>query len=400
MPWKETCRMKERVKFILEWERGRLSMACLCRKYGISRQTGYKWVRRYQEMGCCVEALTDLSRVPHSHPWKTSVEMEDLVIRARKHRPQWGPRTLYDWLTNRFPDAEIPAPSTIGRILKRNGLSKARHRRRRTPPSDQPLGAFGQPNGVWTADFKGHFKMGNGVYCYPLTIMDAYSRFLLRCEGLTHTSAEDAWPIFESAFVEYGLPDAIRTDNGSPFASRGAGGLTSLSAKWIKLKIVHERIEPGHPEQNGRHERMHRTLKHEAITPPRASLRAQQRAFDQFRKRYNEERPHQAHKGKPPGAIYLASQRVYPENIPSIEYPWDSDVVQLDKQGRAKIGRHIFYVSKTLAYEDVLIEPIDNLCWEVYFGNVMLGYIDANQSKRELLPPRRGWRQTVNHVVR
>lgn len=335
----------------------------------------------------------DQSRAPHQHPWKTPREVEDLIIRARKKRPTWGPVTLKDWLEAEVEGLELPSARTVGRILRRYGLSKKRHRRRRTPPCDVPLSHCQRPNDVWSVDFKGQFSTQDGAKCYPLTIMDGHSRFLLRCEGLTSTAVRTAFSGFESAFSEYGLPVAIRSDNGSPFASTGAGGLTELSAWWHKLGIHHERIEPGHPEQNGRHERMHRTLKAEAISPPRASPRAQQRAFDLFRKRYNEDRPHQALGGRRPAEVYLSSQKELPEKTPRIVYEWDQDVVRLDKRGAAVWRRRKVPISTALSHEEVAFEAIGPTCWEVYFGRIILGVYDLSQPRRGLTPPRKQWRK-------
>lgn len=393
MPWKETCAVKERIRFIDEWERGDLSMVALCRKYGVSRQTGYKWVHRYQEFGGCAHALTDLSRTPHHHPWATDQGLVDLVIRARKRWPNWGPVTLHQWLKRVHPHVPIPAPSTIGRIVKRHGLSKARHRRRRTPPCEQPFSKCVGPNQVVCADFKGHFRLGDGTVCYPLTIMDAHTRLLMRCEALTSTAVDQARPVFQSAFRQYGLPAAIRTDNGPPFASRAAGGLSELSVWWLKLGICQERIEPGKPQQNGRHERMHRTLKQATACPPRASFRAQQRAFDAFRMEYNEQRPHRALQGRCPADLYVASQTPLPDTKPVMEYPFGEDVVYLDKLGMARWGRRRIYVSKTLRHEPVLFERIGQKTWEVYFGRVLLGLADYSKPGNKLIEPRRTWKK-------
>jgi transposase InsO family protein len=319
--------------------------------------------------------------------------MVDLVIRARRQQPTWGPRKLHERLRRAYPQIDLPAPSTIGAILKRHGMSSARQRRRRTPPWTDPLAHSTSPNSVWCTDFKGQFKTGDGVCCYPLTLMDACTRFLVRCHALQDTSAIAARPVYESAFREYGLPQAIRSDNGSPFASTGPGGLTKLSVWWVKLGIRHERIEPGQPQQNGRHERMHRTLKAETALPPRTSMRAQQRAFDLFRKIYNEERPHEALGGKSPADLYRASQRCFPESEPRMDYPFEKDVVRVDEHGRCKWGRRTIHLGVALAGEPVLFQPIDERCWEVFFGPVLLGVVDPHDSEGGLLQPRRRWKK-------
>ncbi len=393
MPWNETNAMRERIRFIHEWEKGDLTMAGVCRKYGVSRPTGYKWIQRYLELEGDLTALVDLPRTPHHHPWATDAQMVDLIIRARRQQPTWGPRKLRERLRRAYPQIDLPAPSTIGAILKRHGLSSARQRRRRTPPWTDPLSHSVSPNSVWCTDFKGQFRTGDGVHCYPLTLMDACTRFLVRCHALLETSASATRPVYESAFREYGLPHAIRSDNGSPFASTGPGGLTKLSVWWVKLGIRHERIEPGQPQQNGRHERMHRTLKAETATPPRASMRAQQRAFDLFRRSYNEDRPHEALGGKSPADVYRASQRCFPEREPRMDYPFEKDVVCVDDQGRCKWGRRTIHVGTALAGEPVLFQPIDERCWEVFFGPVLLGVVDSSDSKGGLLQPRRRWKK-------
>jgi transposase InsO family protein len=371
--------MKERVQFISDWETGDLSMAALCREYGVSRQTGYKWVKRYQEMECDIDALRDHSRAPIAHPWATSHELVDLVIRARKQRPTWGPRKLREALMHEYPSLELPAASTIGSILKRHGLTKARHRRRRTPPSQdllEPRGAH--PNSVWCTDFKGQFSTGDGTVCYPLTLMDERTRFLLRCEGLYDTSVGSSKTVFESVFAEYGLPEVIRSDNGVPFACTGPGGLTELSAWWTKLGIRHSRIDPGKPQQNGRHERMHRTLKDETASPPRKSMRAQQRAFDLFRKVYNDERPHEALDGARPADLYVSSQRMY-RHVGRMEYPFESEVVFVGATGKARWCGALITIGRVFANDYVRFELTEQGMWEVYYGPTCLGLYDPQK---------------------
>lgn len=279
MPWKERCRVEERLAFASEYARGHQTMASLCRKYGISRKTGYKWAARYLLEG--VRGLEDRTSRPRSNARAVSDEIADYFIEMRRRR-KWGPKKLKAVAEELNPDMTFPSASTIGELLKRHGLTDSRKYRRRTPPDTEPFRECKAPNSTWCADFKGDFQV-RGRRCYPLTVMDAFSRYLIVCVGLRNTSFEAARPVFERAFEEFGLPRAIRTDNGSPFASRGAGGLSKLSAWWVKLGIRHERIAPGRPEQNGRHERMHRTLKQATASPPQASLTRQQLAFDRFR---------------------------------------------------------------------------------------------------------------------
>jgi putative transposase len=271
MGWEETCAVTERMKFVLEVQRGERTVAECCRLAGVSRKTGYKWLARYEEGGG-PQSMQDRSRAPHTHPNAVGLEIKAMLLEARRQHPTWGAVTLLQWLSRRCPKLEFPAPSTVAELLKREGLVKPRVRTRRTPPYTQPFAHAGTPNAVWSADFKGHFRTGDQRYCYPLTVSDGFSRYLLACRGLLHPTHEAVRPWFERVFREYGLPLAIRTDNGVPFASRALGGLSRLSAWWVRLGITPERIEPGCPQQNGRHERMHRTLKRDSVTPPRASL--------------------------------------------------------------------------------------------------------------------------------
>src|SRR5262245_34784306 len=266
MPWKETCPMDERAEFIVECLRGELTVTELCRKYEISRKTGYKWMGRFHEGGR--PNLADRSRARHGHANATPEELVGMIVAMRKEHPTWGPLKLIDRLERKWPRQRWPAPSTIGEILKRQGLARARRGRHRPPQYAEPFLGCDEPNKTWCADFKGSFALGNGRRCNPLTISDAYSRYLLRVESLTRTEENAVRPIVESAFCEFGRPWAIRTDNGPPFATVAAGGLSRLAIWWIKLDIRPERIAPGKPQQNGRHERMHRTLKQETTKPP------------------------------------------------------------------------------------------------------------------------------------
>ena len=390
MPWKETDALKERARFVLEWERlwneteGRPNVAALCRAFGISRQCGHKWIERYRAAGHAVAAVVEGSRRPKRSPTKVSEAIEDLLVRARKLHPHWGPHKLRVWLRRRFERLELPAPSTIGAVLKRNGLSRVRRRRQRTPPHSQPLAGCQQPNAVWCVDFKGQFRTGDGATVYPLTIMDAYSRYLLRCEGLQRPGGSAVWDVFSSAFSEYGLPEAIRSDNGAPFASKGGGGLSALSVWWVRLGIRPERIQPGHPEQNGRHERMHLTLKKETASPPRATVMAQQRAFDRFRKEYNQERPHEALGQQTPASQYVRSKRRLPSTLPRFRPDFALEVRPIDASGRFQWGRSKVMVNTALKGELVGLDPIGNHHWEVYWGPVHLGILDGRRPSQGL----------------
>ncbi len=279
-------------------------MTELCEIYGVSRQTGYEWLRRYREHG--LEALGDQHRAPRRHPNQTSNAIEEMVLGLREQRMTWGPRKLKRVLEREFPDQTWPAASTIGTMLQRAGLVRERRKRRRVPPYTQPFATASAPNRVWCADFKGWFRTRDGERMDPLTITDAHSRYLLRCQAVEKTDTARVQAVFEAAFRDYGMPERIRSDNGAPFASRALAGLSRLSAWWMKLGIVPERIQAGHPEQNGRHERMHRTLKQETASPPARNRRAQQRSFNQFRREYNHVRPHEALDMQTPVAVYTS----------------------------------------------------------------------------------------------
>ncbi len=399
MPWNKTDAMTERTEFVLEWYRrwdegeGRTNMAALCRAFGISRETGYVWVRRFRDGGHSVTALAERSRRPKTNPRQVDAVMEDAIVQVKKRYPYWGPRKLKAWLEERRPEFSFPAASTIGELLKRNGLVRKRRKRLRTPPHTSPFADCGSPNDVWCVDFKGHFRVGDGTRCYPLTIMDAHSRFLLRCEGLLQADYKAVRPVFESAFEEFGLPAVIRSDNGAPFATKGAGGLSELSAWWIRFGIRPERIEPGKPQQNGRHERMHLTLKKETALPPRASMRAQQRRFDAFRREYNDERPHEALKLRTPSGVYEKSNRPYTGREPRIEYDLCAEVVPVDALGRFRWGRSRVHVNAALQGQRLALCPIDERSWEVRFGPVTLGLIDGRRPSRGLIRPSRQQRK-------
>ena len=305
MPWKETGPMEERMKFMLMYQSESWSMTELCEIFGVSRKTGYKWLDRYEEAG--MEGLRELSRAPHDHPNAVAPEIEAAIVKLKQQRTKRGPKKLLEILQRQRPEVRWPVQSTIGAILKRHGLVRSRRRCRKTPPYEQPFAGYDHPNAVWSADLKGWFKTGDGQRCDPLTVTDNYSRYLIRCQAVRPVSFETIQPVFVGAFHEYGLPQAIRTDNGTPFASTTLGGLSRLSIWWIKLGIIPERIGPGKPQQNGRHERMHRTLKEEAISPPQSTWRRQQIAFDRFRQEFNHQRPHESLDQRFPAEVYSPS---------------------------------------------------------------------------------------------
>jgi len=370
--------MNERVKFIAAHLEKAESFSGLCERFGIARKTGYKWVERYERNG--IGSLADQSRAPLSHPHAVSDDLKRLLLDERDKHPTWGPNKLLVVLGRRHPRLILPAPSTVGQILKRNGLIKKRRWRVYSAPNGSELREYSAPNSVWCADFKGHFPVG-GKRCNPLTISDGFSRYLIRCEGLRRPLSDYVKPVFESAFRDYGLPEAIRTDNGAPFSTLAPGGLSRLSIWWIKLGIRPERIMPGRPDQNGRHERMHRTLKAEAATPPRASFSAQQRAFDNFLKEYNEVRPHEALAQETPASAYKPSSRPFPKRLPDVDYPSHFQVFKTYPNGVITFAQTQWITSSILRDEWVGLEEVDNDRWKVYFGPILLGMLDVRLIK-------------------
>ena len=351
MPWKTSSVVDERARFVLECENDEQTMVELCEIYGISRDTGYKWLRRFRQGG--LEALEDLSRAPERHPNQTAAVIEAAVLELRRAHMGWGPRKLKIVLERRGPGEVWPAASTIGEIVAREGLTVPRRKRRRVPPYSKPFAAADAPNRVWCADFKGWFKAQDGTRIDPLTISDACSRYLLRCQQVGKTNGQQVQAIFEAAFREYGLPEAIRTDNGAPFASRAIAGLSRLAVWWMKLGIVPERIAAGHPEQNGRQERVHRTLQQETASPPAATRRAQQAAFDRFRREYNQERPHEALQMQTPSAVYQRSEREYPARVPEPEYGGAFQVRRVREQGQFRWKSENIFLSGALEGESI-----------------------------------------------
>lgn len=374
MPWQETSPMDQRERFITESQRGLFSMTELCARYGISRKSGYKWLGRFQEGGRA--ALRDRSRAPHHCPHRIAPELAELLCQARRCHPDWGPEKLLHWLAPRHPTLEWPAVSTVGDLLARRGLVKKRRRRRRPAHPGTRLPLAPAPNALWTADFKGHFRTGDGHYCYPLTIADQHSRYLLRCHGLRTTRGGGVHAVFRTAFRTYGLPRAIRTDNGIPFASQGLRGLTQLTVWWLRLGIQHQRIQPARPEQNGVHERMHRTLKAAVCRPPRGSLAAQQRAFNRFQVEFNTDRPHQALQGRPPAAVYQPSPRPYPERLPPLEYPGHFLVKRVTSAGTVRFKHRLLFVSHALKQHPIGLTETGDGIWSIYLGSVLLGRVD------------------------
>lgn len=384
MPWKVTHIMNERMRFVTRYEAGE-RMTDLAREFGISRKTGYKIWRRYQELGPV--GLYDLSRVPRRSPNRTAPAIVELILDFKARYVSWGAKKLRWELMRRNPGLALPVETTVHRILLRHGLVKPRRRRQRITYSSGPLRDSAAPNDIWAADYKGQFRLSlkGGPYCYPLTITDHYSRFLLGCEALDNTKAIPARTFFEKVFGEYGLPSVIRTDNGPPFASRGLLGLTNLSVYWLKLGIDLERIEPGHPEQNGRHERMHLTLKQETTRPAASSSLAQQERFDAFQQAFNHERPHEALGMKRPSDVYVASKRALPSVVGELEYPHHDFSARVGNGGfiqkAGKIPRT--YLSQALYGESVGLRELENDCWLVSFSHINLGIIDKRNESFE-----------------
>jgi transposase InsO family protein len=365
------------MRFIVALKECDETFTALCRRFGISRQNGYKWFRRYEEFGAA--GLEDQPPVASHHPAKTPDSIVDAIVAARKLHPTWGPRKLRVWLSERDP-RPWPASSTIGDILKTHGLVHPPRRRPRTPPGLGGIERGVAPNDVWCTDFKGDFRLGDRTRCYPLTISDEGSRYLLKCEGLVAPRHELAAPHFEMAFREFGRPDAIRSDNGAPFASTAPGGLSRLSRRWVQLAIDPLRIDPGEPQQNGVHERMHRTLKADATQPPGEDLAAQQRAFDRFRATFNDERPHEALAMKPPAKVYTASRRPMPAVVREPEYA-DGTVRRCNNSGWVKLrGLHV-NLSVVFTNAHVVLREVADGREELRYGPVLLGWVDRTSGE-------------------
>jgi transposase InsO family protein len=376
MPWKECSVMDERLRFVARLLDGE-AMSDVCRDFGISRKPGYKIFSRYREHGA--EALTDRSRRPVRYANQLPSQIESLIVRFKQEKPHWGARKIRELLVRRLAgDIRIPAKSTIHAVLHRHGLIKGL-RRPRHRASGTPLSPGLAPNDLWCADFKGEFKLGNGEYCYPLTVTDHASRYLLLCEALDSTREDLTITAFEQLFLERGLPIAIRSDNGVPFASPNAlFNLSKLSVWWLRLGIAIERIRPGRPQQNGRHERMHLTLKKEATRPPGMNSLQQQARFDAFVGEFNNERPHEALAMKMPAEAYLPSTRPY-RGLPDLTYPLHDKDVLVTSCGRICMHRKKINISYVLAGQRLGIKEVDEGIWIVSFMQYDLGYIDLEQ---------------------
>ena len=376
MPWNETDRVEERMRFVARLREGE-KLVDLCREFGISRKTGHKIKKRFEQEG--LRGLEDRSRAPRRIAHRTPPEIQNLIVKAKKSKPTWGPKKLRAWLQKKHPKLNFPSANTFGYWLKKAGLVKKRGRRRRTAtPSPSRLTKPAKPNQVWGVDFKGQFRLGNGRYCYPLTITDLYSRYVVAIVALDSTKAPPARQAFQEVFEEYGLPEIIRSDNGAPFASTGLLGLSSLSTYWIRLGIEAERIEPGRPDQNGRQERMHLTLKEETTRPAGHNSLQQQERFDAFREEFNEERPHEALELRPPAELYEPSQRLF-QCPGTIQYPLHDFSCGVRGAGVIRFNGNAYYLSAALVGHEVGLREREPGRWVVSFMDLTLGYCDENE---------------------
>lgn len=369
----ETNVLDERLRFIRDFESEQWSMTELCERYGVTRPTGYKWLARHRTGGRA--GLADRSHAAQACPHRTSDATEALIVEVRQEYG-WGAKKLLTVLRTRYPKRVWPARSTLNEILDRHGLlHKNRRRHRWTHPGASPVHTA-QPNQVWPADFKGQFKTGDGAYCYPLTVTDHFSRSLLVCHGLRSVKTAETKPVFRTLFRTVGLPEAIRTDNGAPFASTGIHGLSALNVWWMQLGIVHQRIHPASPQENGQHERMHRELKRETTRPAAGSLRAQQRRFAAFRTRYNDERPHEGIGDRTPTSLWRPSPRAYPEHRTPPAYAAHLEVRRISTAGTFRLHKKQPFLSQVLQGEDIGLEEVGDGIWNIVYYSTLLGKID------------------------
>jgi putative transposase len=386
MVWKETCAMEERMRFVDAVVENTETFAAVCRRFGVSRKTGYKWFARYQAEG--VEGLQDQSRAPLHHAQAMTARIAELCLAVRRAHPTWGPVKVKAWLEQHRPRIEWPAASTIGALFDREGLTVKRIIRHRSPPSSVPFGQCMTANDIWCVDFKGWFVTGDGKRCEPMTLSDAHSRYLLRCQALARNDGDHVWPVLDAAFREFGLPLRLRSDNGSPFASTGAGGLSQLSVKVIKAGVLPERIKPGKPQQNGRLERFHLTLQQDTASPPAPTLRAQLERFRSYQRVYNEERPHQALGNEVPAARYAASPRRFDGILREPEYSADHEVRRVRHSGEIRWQGDTIYINAALVGEPIGLIETDNGGWSISYGPIDLGVIAHGDNRlRKPKPP-------------
>lgn len=396
MPWNETHIMDQKVQMISDHLTGNYCPTELSRIYGVSRKTIYKWINRYAQDP--QRGLADRCRAPYTRPHAVPEPVKQTIIKTKLKYPHFGPKKVMLYLRRQFADQYWPADSTAGVILASAGLVRRRRRKARVAPNALPFASCNAPNSVWSADYKGDFKLGDRSRCYPLTVSDNYSRYLLACQGLPNTCYEHARAVFERLFYQYGLPQAIRIDNGAPFASTAFGGLSRLSAWWVRLGIRPERIEKGNPNQNGRHERMHRSLKDGAINPSRFSIKAQQIAFDQYRDEYNNIRAHESLKNQVPDDVYRPSNRPMPGKLVDIVYPADFKVRKVRHKGDIKWQGQKFYLSQILAKQPIGLKQTSENRWSIYYSFYLLGYWNQRKQKLEPVKPvKRTKRPDVNY---
>lgn len=379
MPWKDTSPMDERRALIRAWEAGVYSISELSGQYGVSRVTAYKWIQRFLEEG--LEGLQDRSRRPISSPRRTSKEVEDAIVAIRKRKQNWGPKKIIARLSKRYPDRPWPAVSTGGEILKRHGLVQPRKRRRQWDHPKPPPITVTRANELHTIDFKGEFRLGDTTICYPLTIQDRWSRFIVGCRALPGPFFNDTKAAMEQIFRDYGLPERIRSDNGTPFASTGIAGLSKLNVWWMSLGIVHERTDKGRPDQNGAHERMHRELKAETTRPPADDMKGQDRSFRVFTDEYNYERPHEGIGQRLPSELWTPSPRPFPSSQPKPEYPGHFEIRKVYDKGRFKFNKQRIFLSEALDGWTIGLEPVDDGIWSIVFFNTLLGRYDERSGK-------------------
>lgn len=378
MPRLQTRKMDERIRFIGAYYERLYTMTELCERFGMTRQDGYKWVKRYEAEG--VEGLADRGHAPHHCPHRIQPEVARALVELRRKHPRWGPITLRAHLAKLRPELHLPAASTVGDLLTREGLIQPRRRRAKPGVSRGGKLETGRANEIWTADYKGQFRTLDGRYCYPLTIQDAHTRFLLACEALLSTRTEEARPVFERMFREHGLPDAIRTDNGSPFAASTPLRLTRLNAWWIRLGIRVDRSRPGCPQDNGRHERMHRELTPTRF-PPAADQGAQQLRFDAVREELDYVRPHHALGLITPAEVYVPSNRLMPEQVPEPEYAAHLEVRRVRTTGTIRFRGHETFVSEVLTGERLGLEEVEDGVWSVFFYGTLLARFTEKDGK-------------------
>ncbi len=395
MPWHTTDPVNERLKFVAAHQRGDVSMSQLCEEFGISRKTGYKILARYRD--CGPEGFRDQSRAPRTHPNQTSPDMEGAILRVRKTYPTWGSKKILAVLARSIADEELPARSTVDAVLKRAGVVQPRKRRPRRQPAAPPIVEAHRPNDVWSMDYKGWFRVGDGTRCDPLTVNDVCSRASLECRAMVAPKLVDVQKRLEIVFRQFGLPSYMLSDNGPPFASRGLGRLSRLGVWLLRLGVQPVYIQPGRPDQNGRHERFHETLKAETANPPKATVRAQQTAFDRFQLVYNEERPHEALDMQVPAKVYDLSPRRMPDTL--LEHEYDEHVVvrRVRSDGSIRWDSEYVFVGEAMYGESIGLRRVEEDLWHVHLGRMRLGVLHGRS--KTIVPlandcPRRG----VTHV--